>query len=545
MARFQKSIYLSVFLLLTCLCRQSSVQANTKVKAKKFDLNKIAQVNPKKIDRQEKSLPKQWEQAKDRRSHIHANNIEDLQDIQPSDWSYQALKDLIERYDCLSGFPDDTYRGEQTVSRDEFAAGLNACLNKLEASIKNSQITSNDVDTFMRLMQEYQSELAVLQGKTDGSQARLIDLEATQFSTTSKLQGEAVFSVGDLLSGGESNSILGSRVRLDIVSSFKGDDLLFTRLSRGNFTGFVNEANTFQGDLAFADRQEDDVRLDKLYYSFSVGDRLNFLIGGTGVEAEDIAPTIGFLDGDGGSGAISTFGTRNPLYFPPGDAGIGISHRPLEQIELSAGYLASSADDSTTGNGLFNGDYSALGQITFTPAENLNLAATYVHSFNQTDTETGTAVANLRSLTSELFGSSVPTIGNSYGLELSWSISDRFIVGGRGGLSKVSTLNTLEGIDGGTLDIWNWAATLAIPDLGKVGSLAGIVIGREPQVTNSTIDNIEEDSEQSLHLEAFYQYQLNDNLAITPGIVWITKPDSPIEDAEDLAIGTVRTTFSF
>ena len=283
-----------------------------------------------------------------------------------------------------------------------------------------------------------------------------------------------------------------------------------------------------------------------MHYSFGVGDRLDLILGATGLEADDIAPTISLLDGDGGSGAVSAFGTRNPLYYPPEDAGLGITLRPSDQIKISAGYLASPANESTPGSGLFNGPYSALGQVTFAPLESLSLAATYVHSFNQSDTETGTDRSNLQSLSAELFGNQTSTVSNSYGLELSWSISDRFVVGGRGGLSKVTNLDTLnQQIDRGTLDIWNWAATLAIPDLGKEGSLAGIVIGSEPQVTNSTIENIEEDNEQSLHLEAFYQYQLNDNVAITPGLVWITEPNSDIDQGDDLVIGTVRTTFSF
>ncbi|MEM7759472.1 MAG: carbohydrate porin, partial [Cyanobacteria bacterium P01_A01_bin.40] len=40
-------------------------------------------------------------------------------------------------------------------------------------------------------------------------------------------------------------------------------------------------------------------------------------------------------------------------------------------------------------------------------------------------------------------------------------------------------------------------------------------------------------------------YQVNDNIAITPGVVWITEPDGDIQDADNLVIGTVRTTFSF
>ena len=473
------------------------------------------------------------------------NNVKQFRDVEVTDWSYEALRSLSDRYGCISGFPDGTYRGERFVSRAEFAAGLNACLNKIDKI--TAKMPQTDIDTVLRLMQEFQSELAILQARTDGSQARVEDLEATQFSTTTKLRGEAIFGLGSILSEGiENDAVFGSRLRLDFVTSFEGDDLLFTRLSRNDFQGFAEEVGV-QGNLAFAEFDEDeDLRLDELHYSFGIGDRLRFIVGAAGIDAEDIAPTINYLDGDGGLGSISRFGTRNPLYYSPGDAGLGITHSPIDQIEISAGYLASAASEPSSGSGLFNGPYSALGQVMIAPFKSLSLAATYIHSYNQSDTETGTGLANLQSQTEELFGEEVPTVSNSYGLELSWAISDRIVIGGRGGLSKVSNLDTLNGqIDRGTEDVWNWAATLALPDLGKEGSLAGIVVGSEPRVTNSTIDSLGEDNEQSLHLEAFYQYQINDNISVTPGVVWITEPDSDIQNSDDLVIGTVRTTFSF
>jgi hypothetical protein len=154
----------------------------------------------------------------------------------------------------------------------------------------------------------------------------------------------------------------------------------------------------------------------------------------------------------------------------------------------------------------------------------------------------------LRTLTETELGEAVPTSSNSYGVQASWQLSERFILSGWGGYMKNSVLSSLDGtIERGTQDIWNWGVTLAFPDLAKAGSLGGIVVGMEPKVTNSTVvipglDS--EDQDTSLHLEAFYQYQVNDNLAITPGVVWITAPDFN-NDNEDLVIGTIRTTFTF
>ena len=549
MSKFWDKIAQIVPILTISLFYWSTAAASSIPQTKKVGFNLQNQVNSNKLNRQVNFTNNFQGKINNIPVLItQTNNIQQLKDIKPTDWSYQALKALIERYGCISGFPERTYRGEEIISRTEFAAGLNACLNKLETIIANpTAVPETDVDTVLRLMQEFQSDLAILKGRTDGTQARLQDLEVTQFSTTTKLQGEAIFGLGSILSEDRGSTVLGSRLRLELGSSFTGNDRLFTRLSRNDFTGFAEETGTFQGNLAFAEPNNDgDLQLDALHYSFGIGDRLSFILGATGLEADDIARTINVLDGDGGSGSISTFGTRNPIYYPPGDAGLGITYTPIEQIEIGAGYIASSANEPSPGSGLFDGAYSALGQVTVEPFKSLSLAATYVHSYSQSDTETGTDRANLQSETADLFGSKTPTVSNSYGLELSWQVSDRLVVGGWGGLSKVSNLTTLEGqIDRGTQDIWNWAATLALPDLGNEGSLGGIVVGSEPKVTNSTIDNLEADSDRSLHLEAFYQYQVNDNISVTPGVVWITEPDSTGRDSDDLVIGTVRTTFSF
>ena len=172
----------------------------------------------------------------DRRSLAQVNNVKQFRDVEPTDWTYEALRSLSDRYGCISGFPDGTYRGEQSVSRAEFAAGLNACLNRIDKI--TAKMPQADIDTVLGLMQEFQSELAILKGRTDGSQARVDDLEATQFSTTSKLRGEAIFGLGGVLSEGiENDAVFASRLRLDFATSFEGDDLLFTRTVAQRFSG--------------------------------------------------------------------------------------------------------------------------------------------------------------------------------------------------------------------------------------------------------------------------------------------------------------------
>lgn len=502
-------------------------------------------------------------------------NVNQLRDVSPTDWAYEALRSLVDRYGCIAGFPNQTYRGEQALTRYEFAAGLNSCLNQIERLIASSQnsVKPEDLEAINQLNQEFEAELATLGGRVDELESRTAVLEDSQFSTTTKLEGEAIFGVASVLSGSNAElnaddngdidkiPVLGYRTRLELNTSFTGEDLLFTRLSTGNFPEFAETTGTFQGELAFAQPDDNNLALEVLFYDRPIGENTNVLIGAAGLAADDIANTLSVLDGDAGSGAISAFGTRSPIYYPPGETGLGIIHSFGDKLEFSAGYLAGEASDPNQGAGLFNGSYSALGQLTITPFEKLGIALTYVNGYNQSDTGVGSDLANIQSLTSteiddpntidpgELEGG-VPTSSNSYGAQFSYALSDRLVIGGWGGLSKVRTLDTVS-VDGqtverGSQDIWNWAATLAFPDLGKEGSLGGIIVGMEPWVSSSSIDTpgFGEDEEKSLHAEAFYQYQLNDNIAITPGVIYVNKPDNN-DNNDDLFIGALRTTFSF
>ena len=59
-------------------------------------------------------------------------NVNDLRDVQPTDWAYEALKKLVNRLRCFAGYEDNSFRGDRNISRYEFAAALNACLQKME-----------------------------------------------------------------------------------------------------------------------------------------------------------------------------------------------------------------------------------------------------------------------------------------------------------------------------------------------------------------------------------------------------------------------------
>ena len=113
-------------------------------------------------------------------------SVTQFSDVYPTDWAYQALANLVETYGCVAGYPNGTFRGNRAMTRYEAAALLNACLDRI------TEVT----DELRRLLKEFETEPAILKGRVDGLEASVGELEATQFSTTTKLKGQADFFIG-------------------------------------------------------------------------------------------------------------------------------------------------------------------------------------------------------------------------------------------------------------------------------------------------------------------------------------------------------------
>ena len=100
-------------------------------------------------------------------SEEQVTSITQFSDVYPTDWAYQALANLIERYGCVAGYPNGTFRGNRAMTRYEAAALLNACLDRI------IEVT----DELRRLIKEFETELAVIRGRVDGLEARVGELE--------------------------------------------------------------------------------------------------------------------------------------------------------------------------------------------------------------------------------------------------------------------------------------------------------------------------------------------------------------------------------
>lgn len=504
-------------------------------------------------------------------------SVSQLTDVRPTDWAFQALQSLVERYGCIVGYPDRTYRGNRALSRYEFAAGLNACLDKIQELIAAATadfVRREDLEVVKRLQEEFAAELATLRGRVDVLDVRTATLEKQQFSFTTKLNGEVVFGLASIFSGDDAtgqrisrNTIFGDRVRLNFDSTFTGEDLLRTRLQATNLNAFSGTSTfTPMGDLrwgggAFEDDNNNSVEIDALLYQFPVGEKLTVSVLANAGAADDFMDTLNpYFDGDGGTGALSHFATRNPVYYLLDGTGLAFRYAPNDAFSFSAGYLASDAANPAAGAGLFNGPYGAIAQLTIQPSEAFSIGFTYVHAYNNDFTANGPTGSNRANLRSALLsnpnlpgalapfaGVDIPTVSNAYGVQASLQLSPRIVINGFGGYVNTRTVGTGGVLPRGELDIWTWGAGVAFPDLLRAGSVGGIFVGMEPRVTRVSPGlrgAIGRDPNASLHVEAFYQYRVNDNIAITPGIVWLTAPDMNNNNS-DVVIGTIRTTFTF
>ena len=495
-------------------------------------------------------------EGKTRRNSVgQVNSVGQLRDVSPGDWAFEALRNLVERYDCIEGYPNRTYRGNRSLSRYEFAAGLNACLSVIERLIIESGtgISSEELQRIQRLGQEFEAELATLGARVDNLEGRVAFLEDHQFSTTTKLKGEVVFAIADEFSesDGGNNTTFSDRVRLSFVTSFTGKDSLITRLDAGNTQAFDAAAFGDQGAFTFTTNSNNDVGIGWLAYYFPIGDKIQVYLPAAFPLWQDFVPTVSpYFEGfTGATAALSSFGESSPIYKIGLGAGggIGINFNLAESLMLSVGYFGGNSFNPADGQGLFNGEYSALGQLTWTPNDKFQFAVTYANAyFNDFDSPDSQAIfdtgpGTFRANRPFGIGGDITTVVNAYGVEASYILSPRIAINAFGLFMDASQTSG----GGGDAEIWSYGGGIAFPDLFGEGNLGGIIVGAEPYVTDcdgGTCGAVDDDV--ALHIEGFYKYQLNDNISITPGLIVLTAPFGNNDNNEDF-IGVVRTTFEF
>jgi ubiquinone biosynthesis protein UbiJ len=492
-------------------------------------------------------------------------SVSQFSDVQPTDWAFQALQSLVERYGCIAGYPNATYRGNRALTRYEFAAGLNACLdrvNELIATATADLVTKEDLAALQRLQEEFSAELATLRGRVDSLEARTAQLEANQFSTTTKLKGEAIFALSSAFGDNKANSnedlqdnvTFSNRVRLSLNTSFTGTDQLQTRLQAANITQFQNSstaANNTTGTnmtrLGFDNNNNNTFQLDKLNYAFNLGEKVRVKVDAIGGELNENVNNFNPLFASSGTGALSRYGRFSPIYRQAFDgSGVTINFNPKGKISFDAAYYARNASSPADEQGLFSGSNSAFGQVQFKPSKQFGIGLAYARTYQNTPVIDGTAQSiNLLSSTGSSFASNpfngAATTADNYGVQASFQPSDKIVVSGWAGLTNAQAKSGVN--RGADADIFYWAANVGVKDIGGEGNVLGLIFGQSPKVTNNSIA-ARENTDTSFHLEGLYQMNLSDNIQVTPGVIVIFNPEHN-NNNDTIYVGTIRTTFKF
>ncbi len=490
--------------------------------------------------------------------------ISELSDVQPTDWAFQALQSLVERYGCIAGYPDRTYRGNRAMTRFEFAAGMNACLdriNELIAAGLADKVSREDLATLQRLQEEFAAELAALKGRVDTLEADVADLQGKVFNPVTKLKIELITGLvgsgltedrvidGELVAeSDQANMTFPYRMRMIFDSSFVGNDRLRVRLQARDA-----ETDFFSGDpgFDFSGGGGGDVVLDDLLYQFQAFDsRVRFVIGLNSTDADQVFTYDVPWD------QLSNFFDTPKSTQDAIDSGVaGFRFNASEQFTLSYAYTSDDPQDV----GEFGGDGGVTGgdtghyvELGFSPVETANLyfqfGSSYVQNFEDVDFLSDGAALFQGPLSNpadvdEAFAPTTARV-NAFTFAADWEITPSIIFSGWVSFGNIEyelpDVVPAGLVDPGDEDINGWLAGFLFPDLLVEGAEGHILFGQPIVGTDAT-------NERPFAIEVAYGFPLNDYLKITPGLYFVTNPNgAPLGDNDPtIGVGALRATFSY
>jgi hypothetical protein len=526
-------------------------------------------------------------------------SVSQLTDVKPTDWAFQALQSLVERYGCIVGYPDRTFRGNQYLTRYEFAAGLNACLDKVQELIKSNTggfATQADLDAIKKLQEEFAAELATLRGRVDSLEARTATLEKQQFSTTTKLQGLVWFNLtgatanrdvtyeaataapADLRFAGGRDA-QGNPIRqvasdpeitfsfltwLTFNTSFTGKDLLVTQLASGNgispanqfaSAGFFNSFGApFTDQTGGTVNGIPDVVIHDLFYSFPLNDDIRITIGPrinwyrhfdfsrftfflTGASSFDSIGSTQTNTVDRGSGAVVEWNIGKKFRFAAAYLG-----ENTEFLPAAFGFNTS----SNPRFGLFGGTYTATAELSFTPTESIALRAMYNYSRIQAyGGQVGGAIGEpipYGYLDDGVSGGGLThATASAFAFNAEWLITKTIGIFGRYSFATTELKPINQDVKSQSFQIG-----LGFQDLGKKGALGVITFLMPMDITRGRRFFVAGggDGGTMYELEVSYFYPVNQNLAIVPAFYAIFNPNN-FDSNPTIFVGNLRTQFSF
>lgn len=514
-------------------------------------------------------------------------SVSQLSDVQPTDWAFSALQSLVERYGCIAGYPDGTYRGNRALTRYEFAAGVNACLdqiNQLIAAGTENFAKREDLIVLQRLQEEFAAELATLRGRVDVLEARASELEANQFSTTTKLSMLMGFNLTGATAGSrvkveridpndslsaagrdangrpivtevkdDPNSTFSHFSVITFNTSFNGQDKLVTSLAVGNgdspanqfaSAGLYNTAGVPTFDITTA-AGDNKVELLELYYSFPVNDALEVSVGprliwSLNFDQNAFTSLIGI-----GAGSYNSYGNGIFNDLSRGAGGI-VLWQMNDQFKLNLGYMANVPGAADPTLGLFENTRSFTAELIYSPSKNANVRLIYDRSHLLPNDDGQIDSRPIKGVADDGFGGKLEWAkADTFGVNFDWRLSQNFGIFGRY-TYNTTRLEPAGNGRGGRVNAQAFQFGLGFPDLGKEGAMGALSVvipydilsGRQFLVSGGGDGGIQYD------IEATYYFPMTDHVALVPSF-YLIKNANNFSSNPTIYVGSLRMQFSF
>ena len=459
----------------------------------------------------------------DMKSYSNSSNSagfsNDYLNIEPGDFIHQSINDLASSRGCSVDITD------RSISRFEAATIVNSCLGNVA-----------EVTTIERsLIDEFSSELALIRGRIDGIEARLNEFEAGTFSSTTTLDGKAVFAVGavdgnlDLNDTSTTFSVQSEAVtaamvyQMNLNTSFTGDDNLYVRLKATNgWDNFSSKPGTYHNE---AGGGSGGLSVDKMWYTFPIAEKWEATVGPKIENYYMLAATPSVYKPKvlkafrfGGHGAA--FGASTSV-------GAGVKYTGDNGFASS---LTVNSKGATGTNGfLTKEDENKVNAMFAYTQDNYHVSATYTSQNNGWD-------AWHYYSTDQIDGGTTDTDG--WALRGWWRPDDVGTI-----VPSVSVgydTMTMTGQSAGYTDASGYSVGLNWSEIFQASDTVGIAFGQPIKGTENS--NGTEDIDPFLW-EAYYSFKPNDSIEITPGV--FGGSDVRADTNDDIFGAVLTTTFRF
>ena len=434
--------------------------------------------------------------------------------VQPGDWAHQSIKDLVKSRGC------DVNVNEKSLTRFEAASIVNSCLGDV-AEVSNIE---------RALIDEFSSELALLRGRVDGLEARMNEFEAGSFSDTTTLDGKAVFILGavdgitEALSTGTEATSLHYVYQMNLNTSFTGDDNLYVRLKTGGGNkNLQQKPSTYHNE---ASKTDSVIRVDKIWYTFPIGDSVTATVGPLIENYYMLAATPSVykpkllkafrFGGHGIAFGASTSVGAGLKYV--GDNGFASSITLNSKTGSSNVGILTEADDTKINlMGAYTGDNYHISATYTTQDNGWTHGYPYFSVVTQSDVDTdGWALRGWWRPDEQ--GTAVPSVSVGY--------------------DTVSFTTTSGFKNGEGYSIaFNWT------DMFQADDTIGVALGQPIKGTDHT-DGSTVDVDPFIW-EVYYSFKPNDSIEITPGIFGASDIGSVANKNDDIFGAVLATTFKF